>query len=461
MVWSLFQKLTCLAMAAKQRAPVALALNNICEEKQSFSLLRIISGPHALALLDQAVVSGASFLTTVMVGRWAVSSQLGIYSIGVSLLVSGVTFQNSLISLPYTIHRQQPLGTAEEDAGSALMHTGLVSALAILVLVASAVGLSAYGAGPEFVTMSWALAGVAPFVLFREFSRQFAFAHLQLMQPLAVDAAAAAIQISLLSWLGWTGRMSTVTALGAIGAGCAVPTIVWLFLTARDFAIRGRQTLAALKKNWSLGKWLLASQLTEQVRTYITYWASMAIVGASATGAYAACMSIALFANPFILGVGNILTPRLVLAWKNGGGKGLRAQAIRDSLLLGAVMSIFCIAVLLGGENLIHFLYHNKEYEGQGHLVVVLAVALSASVVSNPASNALASMQRPRAILFVSSIGAAITVVMVCSLMVAGGMLWAAYGLLIGNTAGSIGRWLAFLAVVRQSYGASAALARC
>src|ERR1051325_11854112 len=77
-------------------------------------LWRFLSGMHALALADQAVVSGTSFLTSVLIGRWAGSSQLGIYAIGLSLLISVVAVQNSLISLPYTIGPRQGLTTAAE-----------------------------------------------------------------------------------------------------------------------------------------------------------------------------------------------------------------------------------------------------------------------------------------------------------------------------------------------------------
>ncbi len=71
---------------------------------------------HALALADQAVVSGTSFLTMVVVGRSTSASELGLYSIASSLLVASVTIQDSLISLPYTIQRHRPLGKPAEHS---------------------------------------------------------------------------------------------------------------------------------------------------------------------------------------------------------------------------------------------------------------------------------------------------------------------------------------------------------
>lgn len=331
------------------------------------------------------------------------------------------------------------------------MHNGMLTALSVILLIAAALALSMFGAKPALVTMCWTLAGVAPFALLREFGRRFAFAQLHVKQALSLDVAVAVTQISLLSWLGWTGQMSAFTAFGALAAACAIPAIAWLTLARRQFTISKGQVWAALSKNWSLGKWLFAAQFAIQIQSYITYWLSVVIVGAAATGVYAACMSIVSFANPFISGLRNILTPRAVMTWSDKGGEGLRQQSIRDALLIFGGMSVFCLLVVFAGENLMRLLYHSKEYEGQGHLVAVLAFSVMAMEVGAPAANALASMQRPRAIMWASVIGAVITVVLVWYLMMGWGLLGAAYGLLIGNLAGTIGRWVAFLAVVPKS----------
>ena len=81
-------------------------------------IFRIISGAHALALADQAVVSATSFLTTVLIARWTGPSQLGAYAIGISLVASLLAVQDSLILLPYSIQRHHPVGTPAEHAGA-------------------------------------------------------------------------------------------------------------------------------------------------------------------------------------------------------------------------------------------------------------------------------------------------------------------------------------------------------
>jgi O-antigen/teichoic acid export membrane protein len=406
---------------------------------------------HALGLADQAFVSGASFLTTVLISHWTSPSQLGLYAIGISALASIIAIQDSLICLPYTILRHDPSNTSTEHAGSALMHCGLLSALCVIVLSATTLSLSAGNTEPALTAMTWALAGAAPFVLLRDFARRIAFAHLHLVYALILDIAVAIIQLVVLCWLGWIGLMSPAKAYAAIGGACALTSIAWLYLARGDFVIRADQVWPSLKKRWNLGKWLFALQITVSVQVCIPYWLLAFGAGTTATGIYAACMSIALFANPLMIGVGNTLAPKASLALKQGGYAKLRREVARDLLFFGATMTLFCLVLVFAGNEMMRLLYHGNEYAGHGETVIVLAFALLASAVGMPASNALQSIQRPEAVFWASLVGAVLTVVLVWFLMIEWGLSGAAYGFLLGNVAGSVGRWVAFQTLIPPS----------
>jgi O-antigen/teichoic acid export membrane protein len=420
-------------------------------------MLQRVRGVHMLVLADQAIMSVASFVTTVIIGRFTNPSQLGAYAIAISVLAAILTIQGSLITLPYSIQRHRPFGTPQEHAGSALAQGGLLSALVIAGLAMVAAAWLAFGAAPELVAITWALAGIAPFVLLREFARRFSFAHVHFGHALALDAAVAVLQLSSLGWLGWTGRMSAVTASLALGVSCAIAAFGWLYVARVEFAIRRAEVCRSLEHGWSIGKWLFINQIMVQVQRYATHWLSFIIAGVAVTGVYAACLSIVAFANPLTFGLGNMLAPRAALAWKEGGGLGLRRQAIRDTLLFAAVLAPFCLLVLLAGNDLMHFLYHRPEYEGRGSVVAILAFASFASAIGTPASNALASMERPRAIFAVGAASAVLTVTLVWWWLVRWGLPGAACGLLIGSTVGSAGLWLSFLKLVPRSDNAAAA----
>jgi O-antigen/teichoic acid export membrane protein len=434
--------------------PLALALSEGSPLRRALQRVR---GAHVLVLADQAIMSAASFITTVIIGRSTDPAQLGAYAIAISVLAGLLTIQGALITLPYAMQRHRPFGTPQEHAGSVLAQGGMLSALVIGALAAATAMFLAGGAGPRLIAVTWALAAIAPFVLLRELARRFSFAHVRFGAALALDAAVAVLQLVSLGWLAWTGRMSVVTASLALGASCAVAAIGWLYIARSEFAIRRAEVCRSVKHGWSIGKWLFINQIMVQVQRYATQWLSLLIAGAAVTGVYAACLSVVAFANPLTFGLGNMLAPRSALAWKEGGGIGLRRQAIRDAVLFAAVLIPFCLLLMVAGNDLMHFLFHRPEYEDRGRVVMVLAFASFASAIGVPASNALASMERPRAIFAVGAASAVLTVTLVWWWLARWGLAGAACGLLIGSTAGSAGLWLSFLRLVPRSDNAASA----
>src|SRR5260370_36685151 len=126
------------------------------------ALTRVIFGTHFLALADQAVVSGSSLLSTVVIGRFTVPNQLGIYTIALSILGSLLAVQDALILLPYTIQRHRPSRTPAEHAGIMLLHNGLLAAVATAALALAAVAALALGADATLIWLILALVRTRP-----------------------------------------------------------------------------------------------------------------------------------------------------------------------------------------------------------------------------------------------------------------------------------------------------------
>jgi O-antigen/teichoic acid export membrane protein len=403
---------------------------------------------HLFALADQAVVSGASFAMTVLIGRWTSPTELGLYAIGISALVMWVNVQESFISRPYTIQRHDNAATDIEHAGSSLILGGLMAALAVLLMLVTAAVLATRAADSKVVTMVLAMALAVPFVLLREFGRRFAFTQLRSAQALLLDASVLAIQFVALGWLGSVRLLSSATACLALGGACALASVAWLYIARRSFSINFVQVPAAMQQYWGLGKWLFALEITVMLQIYVTYWLSALLIGATAAGILAASMSVASFANPVILGLSNILMPRAVLAFRQAGAERLRRQAIWDALLLAGAVALFVMILLFAGEKVMRLLYNGGEYGGQGVTVVVLALALMAWAGGMPASNALAIIGRPRVVVWIGLISVVLTTAIAWWLTQEAGLVGVAYGFLAGHVAGVAGRWFAFLTIV-------------
>src|SRR5260370_6202470 len=102
---------------------------------------------------------------------------------------------------PNPLQGHRPLGTPAEHAGSSLAQGGLLSAVAIILLAVTALGLFARGAPPDATAMTWALSAAVPVGPLRELGRRVAYTPLQIGEALRLEAAADAIQPSLLAWL--------------------------------------------------------------------------------------------------------------------------------------------------------------------------------------------------------------------------------------------------------------------
>jgi hypothetical protein len=155
-------------------------------------------------------------------------------------------------------------------------------------------------------------------------------------------------------------------------------------------------------------------------------------------------MSIVNFINPLMVALGNVMAPKFVLALRDKGGSGLRHEAIRNTVLMSTAMVPFCLAISFAGGDLLHWLYPGKEYAGSGPILTVLAFSLFAGALGAAPSLGLATMERPRAIVVVGTIAAALSVTLVGLSMTKWGLLGAVVGLFLGNLIGAIGRWIAF-----------------
>lgn len=414
-------------------------------------LMAVKSASLVLGCADQAIVSLSSFATLVMIGRWTDPGQLGAYAVGFSVLALALAVQEALVSRPYTIHLHRPLGTTAEHAFNALALSLLLGALSTLVVGAVALLLSLLHTDRSLVDIVWALAGAIPFVLLREFARRFAFANLNVSMALKIDAAAALFMVVAIGALGWAGELSAARAIVAIGAACGLATLGWLYLAKARFAWSVRKLVPALRRSWSIGKWFLSGQLAVQAQGYMVPWLALVLAGAAVTGVYAACASVVAFANPFIYGISNVLTPKYVDTLKANDVRTLRRRVVCDALLLAAAMAVFCVLVLVFGDWVMRLLFRDAEYASHSDILGILSVAVLVAVVGIPASLALAAAEYARAHAAIKATGAMLTVLLVSALLPWWGILGASYGILIVEAIVSIGQWMAFLLLVRQT----------
>jgi len=355
-----------------------------------------------LSVLDQAVVSGTNFATSVIIGRTCGAWELGAYYLALTIVLFSRGVQEQLVGAPYMIYcqRKSP-DELKTFGGSALIHQLFLTVTIVSVL--GLIGLSMQLPKEwqpfdltQLKPLILVLIGVLPLLLIREFVREMAFANLRPAVALAVDSAIALLQLATLAALGYWQLLSVPLAYIVIGGSSGLAALAW-FLGKRQTLI-GDCSLAWIDwwKNWSFSRWALASQLLGQTTAYIMPWALAAAHNDAATGVFGACNTLVGLANMFVLGLSNFLSPRTAQAFARGGLVELRSVLKQTIALFVVSLGLFACMSFLAGEWIATALY-GESLEGSGPIIGILSLGVVANSISMACGNGLWAMERPAA----------------------------------------------------------------
>ena len=393
-----------------------------------------------LSVLDQGVVSGTSFATSVLLGRMVSQEELGVYYLALSVFYFARGIQEQVVSAPYMIYCGRKQGPElAQYAGSTLLHQCVVMlATAAALLIALAAGALPSGIQSAF----WLLVVAAPLMLVREFARQMSFAHLDITRATLLDIAASILQVIALIILAATGQLTIFTTLATLAIAAGLATIGW-FATSRQGTIA--QTGAAIRDwlhNWQFARWALASQLLANTTPYIMPWVVAVTHGEAQTGMLGACTTLVGLSSTFLQGVCNFLSPQAAQAYSRGGLAELRSVLIKSAILFSVGLGAFALLGFLLGEQIAVLLF-GPQFAGAGIIIGVLSLSVLANSFGATAGNGLWAMERPRANFVADLISLGVVILATPILVPPFGPLGAAISTLLGtSTDASVRIWI-------------------
>lgn len=403
-----------------------------------------------LSVFDQAVVSGTSFVTSVLIGRLCSPQELGVYYLALSVVLFIRGIQEQIISAPFSVychrHRKEELAAY---TGSALAHEGLlllvtVAGLSVGAVVFSGDLLADVVPGGLPAAAVWAVVGAAPFLLFREYLRQLVFARLALRTAILLDVAVAVVQLGGLALLALFDRLTVGNAYLVMGGACATAALGWWSLPREPVRLQRSRIVPDWKRNWKFSRWALASHLVGCSTPYLLPWFVAAVDGTAATGILAACNTLVGLANAFMMGLGNYLTPKSAQSFAAGGIPALRSVLRKTLILFGLSIGGFALVSVFAG-NWMAVLIYGRQYAGAGPILAVLAFGLLAGSIGMTAGNGLWAIERPAANFRADVCALMATVVSAALLTPPYGVLGAALSSLIGAaTDAGIRCWILF-----------------
>ena len=204
------------------------------------------------------------------------------------------------------------------------------------------------------------------------------------------------------------------------------------------------ESLADLKKNWILGKWVFASGLVWAVSMNLYPWLLAAFHGVASTGVWAACLGVVSVGNPVLLGIQNLVGPKIAHVYAAEGPRALHRLVLKITAVVATPMSLLCLVMFIWGGRFLALLY-GRQYAGNRLIVAILALNLLVTAVAFSFSRALFAIDRANVDFLVNFTALFIMVTLGLWLVRAFGPIGAAFGLLGANFVASAVRVGVFL----------------
>ncbi|HVT28405.1 MAG TPA: lipopolysaccharide biosynthesis protein [Lacipirellulaceae bacterium] len=394
---------------------------------------------------DQAVVSLASFATTVVVGRVCGSEELGIYVLATTTfwLLAGIP--NALTWTPFTSRApRMSSGRRAGYCGSVTIHTVLLtSVLAAVLVIAGLLPSSWFGQSGWFSMMCFALVPFTLMMTLREHVRRICMAQIAVRELLTFDAPIAVAQLLLLVWLARRGWLTANTALVAVAAACLI-SFVWMISHRSDFEFRRRRAAVHWSYNLQFGRWLLAISIAWLLSDSLYRWIVGWQYGLDGLGRFASAQAVVLFINPLLLTATNFGRALSANRFAVGGMRDLRRLTIQATVLVTLVGGIAFLALAAVGGPLVRLIF-GAQYGGLGGIVATLCLGMLVRVAGVPIDASLAALREGRAMFAAIVVQLAVVILAGIPLIAHCGLNGVGYTMVLAYGATTLIQWYWFL----------------
>lgn len=361
------------------------------------------------ALADQGVVSVARMATSILVGRYGSKEELGLYTLGFTLLTLVISLQEALVTTPYTIFvARYPRDQQPSFSGHLFLFSKLLTLVTMFLLAISILIAFLQGADPQLLMVMGALLLILPFSLLKEFSRRWQVAHLKMVEATAIDSLNSLILLGCLFGLCYFQSITAVYAFLATGIAGLAASLTWGIYSRREFQFRWSQFKHTMRSCLHYGKWVAGENFLSVIQYFFGNWFLFLILSTQEVGNYAGCMTIVMLSNPFLLGVTGLLSTRSSRAFAEQGEAAVRQLVSRYLVAIVGIMVAFSVVIFFAGQWLLDLVFKG-EIQQQGWTIALLSWAMVGLGASYITSCGLRAINRPEVNYYGSLLGLLVT----------------------------------------------------
>jgi len=350
-----------------------------------------------LSAVDQAVISAANFLATILLARFITPTQLGVYAVGFTAILFVRAIQEGV-----TIQPLNAMGAVLDvpEFKRYASTTGVFQLALALACALAAAGLgwilTATGndtAGPAvtalwFAFLTWQL---------QEYLRRLFYTRGEVWRAVLNTLLSSLVRLGVILALGLNGRLTGAAGIHAIGWG-SLAAFGLGFWQARRYWTRNlldlRQTWT---QNWGFGRWILGGTVANwfTVQFYPVLTAGM--IDFAAAGAFQVLQNLVAPVHVLLRASDTFLTPRIARIFHHDGYPRLKRILTLTYLAVGLpVIGLLLVAVLFA-RPLLQFLT-GTTYLAYSSGVFILAVYYALWYAYWPLQTVFKAIRRSRPI---------------------------------------------------------------
>lgn len=327
-----------------------------------------------IALIDQSLISGVTFFTSVLLARFLRPTEYGAFVLAyaIFLFLNGV--QEALVTNPLMV-LNAPL--EENKLRQYVTSTAIFQVLLGLSFIFLLLGTFAFSSHyfPKFAFVS--VFPVLAFVVFafqaQELFRRVLFARMNFSGGFINDLIAYGCQIIGISFLVYTKSLSIVNAFGVIAISFMIAAFFGCvqcrdFLTGRIFAFK-----SVMKGNWNQGRWLLGSNLALWISSQSGLFITAFFLGPVGPAVLKASQNIVAPTHIILQSLENLIPSPASRKLATKGRLAFQRFLNKATKVVLTLVIPYLLLVSLYPEWLLKLFYHD-QYKRYGIIVVLIAV---------------------------------------------------------------------------------------
>jgi len=346
------------------------------------------------SIADQIVVSGGTFLTSVLIARYLGLKEFGIFSLAWAVMLFFSRLQAVLVTFPMqALAPKLAQKQARSYFGAALTLQLLVAIMSCLfVAIGTIIVGSILGLEPS-ISLAFSLSLAVFATQLQEYVRRMCFScflpHLAFLN----DLVRYVVQFGLVLFvLNPESNAHAVGALWIVFFAAIIATVIGLPTLAWP-ELRKRRIRRVFVKHWRLSRWMLPSAGMQWVSDNAPLYITGSLLGPVSVGALKAAQNLLGVLNIPLQAAENIVPVRASQIFKNDGVATLEAYIWKVMRVTGLVTAFVVLGMGVVPDFWLNLVY-GQEFAGYGFLVRWYACAYVLIVFVQPLRCGLLAIDR-------------------------------------------------------------------